>query len=162
MRLFFSIKQTFRDWILFLFGQYAGSLSRREHPRNRSMNLVRWLSRSPKDISSFGQKENITAQLANIIDISHGGVQMTTQQPMARNTVLGLSIHFASENASIEIDGKVMWCRRISRLPQIYHCGISFLEMPPDVREKFEDLLKRQTGGVNAGWIKKSLKRSVY
>lgn len=160
MKIFASIKQAVKEWILFLFGQYASSLSRREHPRNRSMNLVRWLNRSHKDLASQSQKEHVSAQLANIIDISQGGVQMTTQQPMTRNTVLELSIHFAAHNISIEVDGRVMWCRRISRLPQIYHCGISFLEMSPDVRERFKTLLKTQNGGLNADWIRKSLNRT--
>lgn len=72
------------------------------------------------------------------LNLSEGGIKLLLDEKMALGTILDLKVALPSENRSVEIEGKVVWCEDApddEYKRRLFHIGVEFSGMnKPDGR----------------------------
>ncbi len=69
-------------------------------------------------------------------NISEGGLLFTAYEPLPISSVLKVTINLPGREKTLESYAKVMRCTKASEDEEVYHVGISFLDIPENDREE--------------------------
>lgn len=119
-----AIQQEFRGLHV---GQLMGA-DRREAPRVRSFDLVKWI---PND-------EVMNHRISNANDISATGLSFNTREYLTPDSVLRLIVNIAEHNRQVPVLAKVVWSRLVG--DQNFQAGVHFEEISEQDRELIKSL----------------------
>ena len=78
------------------------------------------------------------------VDISHGGLKMTTDQEIKNDVQLHIVLSIVNTNIPIELTGKVIWCKD-SETKGHYDIGVEFIEFDDESKKKLiEDFIEKE------------------
>ncbi|MCM8775579.1 MAG: PilZ domain-containing protein, partial [Candidatus Omnitrophica bacterium] len=68
-------------------------------------------------------------EIANILNISEGGLRFACHKRIEPETILDITINIGEINKQVTVEGKVIWSRRKKNLAHCYHHGVSFVRI---------------------------------
>lgn len=109
--------------------------NKRKHPRQRSFNLVK--------LTDLGNSTALvpTNNLANILNISEGGLRFTSPHLLPLESSLKLTINLGEANRQIEVKGDVVWVHKMKGQRR-YHYGIRFTDISDGDRKLIRRVVK--------------------
>ncbi|MCX7632509.1 MAG: PilZ domain-containing protein [Turneriella sp.] len=75
---------------------------------------------------------------AKLTDISSVGIRMLTKMPLAKNTLIGVTIQIPGKALRVICQGIVRWCRVEEELAGHYSCGVMFTTLSNDAAQRLE------------------------
>ena len=84
-------------------------------------------------------------QLGHVVDVSADGLQLETTEKLPINKEYYLRVELTAELADrpyMVFIAKTKWSRE-GRIPMLFHTGFKIIEIMPDDREIFLNILKR-------------------
>jgi len=122
---------------------------KRQYPRLKAFCLVKYAK------VDAGSDEFL--KVTNVKDVSEGGLLVASYELIPISSLLKLSIKLPAHDKPIETYGKVTRCVRVSRTEEVYHIGLSFLDIKESDRQEIAKHID-EAGNHRLG--KKLLKRA--
>lgn len=106
----------------FFFFKRQPNANDRKFPRKNTQNLV--------------ALENPQKKILTLVDISEGGLQLSSPERLSKNQIVELTVNLAQIEKQIQVLGRVVWNRcRSGAGGKFYQMGISFLELSQEARD---------------------------
>lgn len=84
--------------------------------------------------------------LGHLVEVSAQGFQLDTTKPLATEKEFYLRVELTpdlGDRPFIVFIGRSKWCKIDDKLPNLYHVGILMMEIMPDDKEIFLNILKK-------------------
>ncbi len=108
--------------------------NRRQFPRARARNLIKELNGPASSNPS----------IYNLVDISEGGLKMTSAEPVTRGRTVRLAINLAHSDRQIFTSGEVVWSRPVRSKRVFCQAGVNFHSMTNDDRAFIKNYVEWQ------------------
>lgn len=72
--------------------------------------------------------------ISKIVNVSRGGMQLTSHSPLPVNTVLHMKIGGTHDQGPLSLAGKVVWVNPAPAAEELYYSGVSFADIGEDAR----------------------------
>ena len=113
------------------FNWFKPKWDKRQFSRLRSCCLINY--------SKVSRSRAIEAkETTNVHDISASGLQFTSYEPLAKNSLLELAINLPDTVKPLRACARVVWTKKISRQSEIYRVGVLFLDISEADRKAIE------------------------
>lgn len=111
----------------------SGFPRKREAPRKRAMNLIKF---SLADGTSY-------QSISNIVNISETGLQFTCYEPLQADQQIKMIINVPDAHEDISIQGRLVWIRNKPAAKGVFVAGVQFKNIP----EKSLQVIKMMVKG---------------
>jgi hypothetical protein len=97
---------------------------RRDYPRFRSNRVVTFMKEDGSEVKS----------ISRILNVSQGGLQFASRDPIAPDTVLRMDIAGTHDQRPITLSARVIWMSPEPDASGWYYSGVAFLDIADDAR----------------------------
>lgn len=97
---------------------------RREYPRLRSNRVVTFMREDGSEVKS----------ISRILNVSKGGFQFASRDPIAPDTVLRMDIAGTHDQRPISLSARVIWISPAPDANGWFYSGVTFLNIEDDAR----------------------------
>ena len=98
--------------------------NRRKFARFKSDLYVRYSQKNGSEVK----------RLSKLVNVSEGGLQFSSREPLPVNTVLKMDIDGSHDQRPVSLHGKVVWVNPAPGGDGLYYSGVSFLDEGRDAR----------------------------
>lgn len=101
---------------------------KRQFTRLKAYCLIRY--------SKIADRQHPEGKTSNLKNISEGGLLFTSYEPLPISATVKISINLPGREKPLETYAKVMRCIKASAAEEVYHVGVSFMDVSEEDRRE--------------------------